>query len=338
MKIWKVLAPGTIAAEERPDNIQTATQAKVKVTKLLLSAADMRVFGGGAPSYPVIPGRYAVGIVSEAGAECVSVEKNTHVYLNDMAPCGQCEQCIAGKPENCVRVHVAGTDCDGYLRDFIVTDESNLSPLPPSVSDEEALFIGIVSMCEAVIDRLNVSKGMHVAVFGAGEIGNILSQLLIYHQAVPILIDEDEEKLKAAAGCGIYYTFKADETLGENIARITGGRMAAGSVFNSYSPLAPELPFMATTAGGTVVYTGFGFPERTVQLKAAQDKRLTLTTVTNDYTNNETAINLLVNKAVNLAPFLQRKNNVANLEQVFTEEEKHMQAFGYARCSVIDML
>ena len=52
MKIWKVLAPGTIAAEERPDNIQTATQAKVKVTKLLLSPADLRVYAGSAPAYP----------------------------------------------------------------------------------------------------------------------------------------------------------------------------------------------------------------------------------------------------------------------------------------------
>ena len=75
-----------------------------------------------------------------------------------------------------------------------------------------------------------------------------------------------------------------------------------------------------------------------MQLKAAQDKRLTLTTVTNDYTNNEAAINLLVNKAVNLAPFLQRKNRIADLEQILREEKDHMQAHGYARCSVIDML
>ena len=51
----------------------------------------------------------------------------------------------------------------------------------------------------AIIERLNVHKGLHVAVFGANIVGNILSQLLIYHKAVPILIDEDESLLSTAA-------------------------------------------------------------------------------------------------------------------------------------------
>lgn len=100
-----------------------------------------------------------------------------------------------------------------------------------------------------MIDRLNVAKGTHVAVLGAGEIGNILSQLLIYHQAVPILIDSDEEKLAVAAQCGVYYTVKADETMEENIARITGGRLAAGSVYSSFCGLAPTCPSALPAAG-----------------------------------------------------------------------------------------
>ena len=231
MKIWKILSPKVLTEEERPDNITTDTQAKVKVTRVLLTDEELRAFGGSAKlKYPVIPGRFAVGIVGETGTDCVSVEKNTRVYIHDVTPCGACPQCASGNTDCCADIQVAGSNRNGYLRDFVVAEETALSPLPSSVSDEEALFIGVVSVCENVIGRLGVTKGMHVAVIGASEMGNILSQLLIYHQAVPILIDADEEKLAVAAQCGIYYTLKADKSLNENINRITGGRSAAGSV------------------------------------------------------------------------------------------------------------
>lgn len=339
MKIWKVLSPGVLAEEEKPESIQTPTQAKVKVTRLLLSPAEVRVFDGSAGvAYPVVPGRFAVGVVSETGEGCLSVEKNTRVYIRDVAPCGRCEQCVTGRPENCTHLVAAGEGRDGALRDFLVADESVLSPLPPSVPDDKALFIGIVSMCEAVVDGLNAAKGMHIAVFGADAVGTLLCQLLIYRQAVPILIDADEELLKRAQGCGVYYTVKADEGLEEHVARITGGRMAAGSVYTSYCPVPPETAFATTAAGGTVVYTGLGFPPVSVPMKAAQDKRLTLTTISNDYSNCAAAINLLVNNAVDPAPLIAAHRPAAEIADALAEGAKLQKEGGRVPCTVIDLL
>ncbi len=338
MKTWKILSPKVLTEEERPDNITADTQAKVKVTQVLFTGTELSAYlGHPKPKYPVVPGRYAVGVVGETGAGC-SVEKNERVYFRDFTPCGSCPACLRGDSDDCAEPKTAGVNMDGYMRDFVVSEESNLSPLPPSVSDDEALFIGIVSLGEAVIDRLNVSKGMHVAVLGAGEIGNILSQLLIYHQAVPILIDSDEERLAVAARCGVYYTVKADETMEENIARITGGRMAAGSVYSSFCGLAPDLPFGITAAGGIVVYTGYSFPEISAQLKAALDKHLTITSVANDRTGDAAAINLLVNRAVNLAPFQLQKRPAAQLADIFKEEAAKAEAGKRMQCCIVNML
>ncbi len=339
MRIWKIPSPKTLASEERPEAVQTPTQAKVKVTNVLLSPYDLRIWRGSVrPNYPVIPCRFAVGVVSEAGENCISVEKNTRVYIHDTVPCGKCEACCAGRGENCSDRQAAGTDREGYLRDFAVTEEANLSALPPSVSDTDALFVGIVSLCEAVIDRLDAPKGTHIAVFGGGEIGNILCQLLIYHQQVPILIDTDEERLSVAAGCGIYYTLKADEELSANVSRITGGHMAAHSVFTSYNPMPADLPYETTAVGGTVVYTGFGFPSAKASLKPALDRRLTLTTVTNDFSNNAAAINLLVNKAVNLAPLGLEIFPVAEAEQLFSSRAEELAAGKNVKCCVINLM
>ena len=338
MKTWKILSPKVLTEEERPDNITADTQAKVKVTQVLFTGTELSAYlGHPKPKYPLIPGRFAVGVVGETGAAC-TVEKNERVYFRDCSPCGACPACLHGDADNCAEPKTAGVNMDGYMRDFVVAQESGLSPLPPSVSDDEALFIGIVSHCEAVIDRLNVAKGTHVAVLGAGEIGNILSQLLIYHQAVPILIDSDEEKLAVAAQCGVYYTVKADETMEENIARITGGRLAAGSVYSSFCGLAPDLPFGITAAGGIVVYTGYGFPEISAQLKTALDKHLTLTSVSNDRSGDAAAINLLVNKAVNLAPLNPQKYPACKLAERVRGEAEKAEAGKRTQCCIINML
>ena len=339
MKIWKILSPKVLTSEERPDNITSDTQAKVKITNVLLTDADFRAYAGKSkPKYPLVPGRFAVGIVTEAGDGCVKVEKNTRVYLHDAAPCGKCAACLGGKPENCTHPVTAGIDRDGFLREFVVADESDLSPLPPSVSDKDALMIGVISACEAVIDRLDAPKGTHVAVFGADAVGNVLSQLLIYHKAVPILVDTDDKRLESAAQCGIYYTLKADESLEENLLRITGGRLAAASIYCSYSGIPTETAFKATAENGTVVCVGFEFPETSAQLKTALDKRLTLTAVSGDYAGSAAAINLLVNKAVNSKPLCIPEGKAADMNALFDERGKEAEKHGRTQYGILNML
>lgn len=339
MKIWKILSPKVLTAEERPDSLTEETQARVKVMQLMLSGSDVRSYSGSLrPKYPVVPGMFAVGVVSEAGAGCVQLEKGTRVYIHDAMPCEKCDRCLSGDEENCSDLHTAGVNAEGFLRDFVTADEGCFSPLPPSVSNDEALFVGVVSACEAVIDRLDVPKGTHVAVLGAGIFGNVLSQLLIYHQAVPILIDSSEKLLSIASQCGIYYTVKADEELEAAIERITGGRFAAASVYCSYCGLPAELPFSLTAHAGKVIYAGFGFPEVQTQLKAALDKRLTLSAVSNDPSNYAGAINLLVNKAVNIAPFHIRRYAAEDLKTAFEERAEAMEKGSGEGPAVINLL
>ena len=51
----------------------------------------------------------------------------------------------------------------------------------------------------------------------------------------------------------------------------------------------------------------------------ALKRRLRVTAVTNDYSNNATAINRIVNKAVNLAPFRKNVRPVADIAGLFDE-------------------
>lgn len=86
MKTWKILSPKVLTEEERPDNITADTQAKVKVTQVLFTGTELSAYlGHPKPKYPLIPGRFAVGVVGETGAAC-TVEKNERVYTAIVLP------------------------------------------------------------------------------------------------------------------------------------------------------------------------------------------------------------------------------------------------------------
>lgn len=315
MKTCKIVFPRVLQVEEKPDNISSPTQAKVKIVTSLLSPVEYSAYNGREGlKYPLVPGRFASGIVVETGEGCISVEKGTRVYLNAITAQEQDDD-----DEEDEIISIAGVNSDGFLRDFVVAEEDMLSPLPPAVNDAESVFVEPVALCEAVTDKLKADKGKHIAVIGADALGILLCQLLIYHRAVPILIDTDTEKLKLANKAGIYYTLEANESLLENISQLTGGRMAYGGVFITESKLSPELVFSATRKNGSVVLAGFTTTEHKITMEKAFNKNLCVYSVNNGHSYTSTAINLLVNKAVNVAslnaPTLLKENLEQTLEQ-----------------------
>ena len=330
MKTCKIVFPRVLQTEERPDNISSPEQAKVKITSALLTAVEYAAYRGDEDlKYPLVPGRFAVGIVVEAGENCCAVEKGTRVYLNGVYACGQDAE---------EKLCVAGADCDGFLRDFIVTDEEKLSPLPAAVSDKEAVFTEAVALCEAVADKIEADKGRHIAVIGATALGMILCQLLIYHQAVPVLIDSDPEKLKKANRAGIYYTLAADETLQSNLSQITGGRMAYGGVLMTESKLSPELLFSVTGSHKNVVFAGFTDPDHKISVKQAFRKNLNVFSVNNGYSYTSAAINLLVNKAVNISALECPSVQATDIEQALAAGAKDLDDGKYPACTLLNMM
>ena len=199
MENWILKGAKTLVNEPRSINVTSPTQVKVKVSHLMLTDLDALLYNGLIDAeYPKVPGRAAVGIVTEAGENCYGVEKGTRVYFNPSRECGECLPCKTGKPKNCARILSAGRDFDGFMRDFVVCDYTDVAPLPDSVSDFHALCIETIGIAENIYDKLNLSAGQRVAVVGGSFSGNIIAQVLQYHKIVPILIDNNPTNLATA--------------------------------------------------------------------------------------------------------------------------------------------
>ena len=120
MKVWQLAYPHNLQRVLSPDLKLDLDKVKVKITKALLTESDVAVYTGAIKvKTPFIPGRFAIGQVTEANEDSF-IKKGERVYL-------------------------AGVD-DVY-------------PLPVSVSDEAAFLIDAIALAERVVDEMQVSVG-----------------------------------------------------------------------------------------------------------------------------------------------------------------------------------
>ena len=297
MKIWQLNSPNHLQREEAPDLVRGKDQVKIKVTKALLSEADVSVFTGLVKvRYPAIPGRFAIGQVTECAPDSF-IQKGDRVFLASVTE----DECA---PDG---LRVAGETAPGFYRDFVLAGPDEAYVLPASVSDEAAFLIDAVAMAEHVVDEMNVSVGQHVLVIGGGLYGNVLCQILIYHRAVPILADNNAERLARAKKSGIYYTFPNDETLKGHILEVTGGKLADAAVYLAFSNKSePSSLFSLVARGAHVAFCAPVGINLIVNLGNALKNNVTVKGITESREFVSTAINILANKAVNFNEFPYR--------------------------------
>ncbi len=319
MQGWQIAKAGTLEKINRVEALTDIDSVKLRITKSLITSEDIVTYLGEDKKvkYPIIPCMAAIGQINELPIENPYFEKGTRVYVSSVKNCGKCPHCVNGKPEDCYNFVVAGKTVDGFLKDFTVADASDVYALPQNIRDEDAIYIELIKLALSAIDSLGIEKGQHVAIIGATMLGVILSQLIIYYQGVPILIDSSAEKLELAKNSGVYYTVNADSNAEKEVSSLTGGRMASKVVHVSRSGMPFDLTIKLAAPTANVAFVGFSYPDLRMSLRGALDKRLKMFAVSTGFGNCESAINMLANKAVDLSNYHIPVTEMSDLESNF---------------------
>lgn len=319
MKVWQLAYPHNIQRVTAPDLKRSDDKVKVKITKALISETDVAVYNGSFKvKAPFIPGRFAIGQVTEAD-ENSFIHKGERIYLagvteDELAPDG---------------LRIAGETVDGFYRDFVLAGVNDVYPLPSSVSDEAAFLIDAVALAEHVVEEMHVEAGQHILVLGGGLYGNILCQILIYHRAVPILADNNAERLARAKKSGIYYTYPNDDTLKNNVLNITGGKLADGAVYLAYANRCdPAIMFPLVKRDSYVAFCSLMSKSLQVNLEYAMKNNVTIKGITESREYVSTAINILANKAVSFTEFSFRNYREEELPNLLKQHSELYESSG----------
>lgn len=320
MDSWILKGVKNLINEPQSVNVISPTQVKVKVSHLLLTDYDELLYTGAIDvNYPRIPGRAAVGIVTEVGESCYGIEKGMRVYLKPTRACGDCLPCKSGKPKECSSYLTAGKDFDGFMRDFVVCEYGDVAPLPDSVDDSLALCIESIGIAENIYDKLNLSAGQRVAVIGADFDGLITAQVLAYHKIVPVLIDNNPANLERAKNCGVYYAFAADDDLDQNLSGATSGNLCDAVVYCATSRLPLSLCSRMIGNGKVLVLSCNSTITANLSANVVLEKNMTVIGVSNAYDYEDNVINMLIHGAVNIDHFDKEVLTDSNPAQLLAE-------------------
>ncbi|MBO5223827.1 MAG: alcohol dehydrogenase catalytic domain-containing protein [Clostridia bacterium] len=310
MKVWKITGDSQIKLEDLGPSQVVENCVKVKVLSASLSMSDKIAYEGkfDPKLYPIVPGRCGAGIVSETDPSVKSFKRGNRVYLSSKVACNECFFCKTGRRSECAHLQTYGKDIDGVLSDFAIVPVETMYHLPDRVSDIEAVFIEHVAIAINTINTLKVERGDHFAIVGASALGLILAQVALYYQAVPVVIDNREDRLEMARELGIYYTINsAKEDVEKRVSSLTGGKKATRLAYTlDSSALSYDKVLSIVSNYGKAGFVGSDVELGKIRLDVQEmvEKSITLYGINQTTDNITSAINMLASKDVKVANFI----------------------------------
>ncbi len=223
-------------------------EVRVKLAASGVCHTDLSIQRGFLPlPPPCVIGHEGAGVVEEIGPGVSGLERDDHVVLSFMYPCGHCAECGRGRPVLCQVAQVAmltGRGPDGrtpfsrrgqQLQYFVgAFSQSTVVPrtacvkIRADVPLDRACLVGcgVMTGIGAVLNTSQVEAGATVAVFGAGGVGlNVIQGAVLAGASQIIAVDRLDAKLHLARGFGATHAVDVSRQEPEAAIRaLTGGR------------------------------------------------------------------------------------------------------------------
>jgi L-iditol 2-dehydrogenase len=160
-------------------------------------------------TFPQILGHEFGATVVEVGAEVKILQAGQRVAVDPLVACGHCDQCRSGRKHTCRNQKFVGNpgQLPGALVEYLVMPADCCSPVPDSLSDDDAAVVEPLSVGVYAAQMARLNPGARVGIVGSGPIG--LCTLLAARAetgATVYMTDLVEERLAVARTCGAAWT------------------------------------------------------------------------------------------------------------------------------------
>jgi threonine dehydrogenase-like Zn-dependent dehydrogenase len=97
-------------------------------------------------------------------------------------------------------------NADGAFAEYVAVPVENLHVVPPSVSDEQAVFTEPVAAAFEILRQIQVSTGDEILILGDGKLGNLCAQVLRLTGAKLTALGKHQDKLDLIRRTGVRTT------------------------------------------------------------------------------------------------------------------------------------
>jgi (R,R)-butanediol dehydrogenase / meso-butanediol dehydrogenase / diacetyl reductase len=184
---------GKLTVEDiAPPSPPGAGEVHLKVLAAGICGSDLHNFKTGQwiAHLPVTPGHEFTAEVMAVGAGVADFAAGDRVIADSRAPCGQCEQCAAGRANLCVKLGYVGEVCDGGFAEEVVLPARGLLKVDASIPPQVAALSEPLAVALHAIKRAAPVPGKLVLVAGAGPVGGLACLLLKHLGFGPVLFAE----------------------------------------------------------------------------------------------------------------------------------------------------
>src|SRR6266496_5187596 len=152
-----------------------SNEALIKIRKAGICSTDLELVKGYYP-YTGVIGHEFVGEVMEAN-DVSWIGQRVVGEINLV--CGQCEECLNGRPTHCENRTVLGiVNRDGTFAEYTTLPLANLHRVPDSIPDEMAVFTEPLAAALEIQQQIQIKPTDRVLLIGAGRLGQLIAQTL----------------------------------------------------------------------------------------------------------------------------------------------------------------
>jgi S-(hydroxymethyl)glutathione dehydrogenase/alcohol dehydrogenase len=300
-----VTGPDEVAVREVTWRPLGADDVRVRIAGVGVCHSDLSMADGTLrPSYPVVLGHEASGVVVEAGA-AAGVPVGQHVVLNWAVACGTCWHCEHGEPWLCSTIEgltgVPGGTLDdgtpfeaclglGAMAEEVVVAANAVVPLPDDVPLAEAALLGcaILTGVGAARNAARIRPGDSVLVVGLGGIGlSAVAGARLAGAGRIIAVDVSAAKEMLARTAGATDFLVASPDLAKQVRALTEGRGADQALECVGSAATIRQAWSAVRRGGTCVIVGVGPKDQQVTFNPLELFHFSRTLVSTIYGNSD---------------------------------------------------
>lgn len=195
-------------------------QALLRVETVGVCGSDVHYYttgriGSQVVKFPERIGHECAGMVVETGEGVTGLRAGQRVAVDPLIPCGECDQCRAGREHTCRRQQFLGSpgQAPGALAEYLLMPARCCYPAPESMDASQAAMIEPFSIGLYAQRLAETQLGSKITILGSGPIGLcVLVACRAASECTLYSTDLLTERLEAARRLGAAWTGNPQQT------------------------------------------------------------------------------------------------------------------------------